>query len=106
LLARALVQDADLILFDEPSTGLAASSQHALLDLLIELRDEGRTVVTTTHDLDCLTDGFDDVICLRGRVICHGPPRETLTPENLEEIFGRHVPLLTPKGEVTMIEHR
>lgn len=105
LLARALAQDAHLILLDEPATALDATAQHDLLDILDSLRAEGRTVVATTHDLDCLTDRFDTVLGLRGRVVCHGPPRETLTPEVLNEVFGRHVPVFTPEGEVTMVEH-
>lgn len=104
LLARALMQDASLILFDEPATGLDATAQHDLLDILKELRDEGRTVITTTHDLDCLTDGFDSVLCIRGEVVCQGHPREVLTSDNLLRIFGRHIPLVTTDGEVT-IDH-
>src|SRR5690606_19953564 len=64
LLARALAADARLILLDEPATGLDATAQHDLLDILTELRDEGRTVVVTTHDLNCLVDRFDTVLCL------------------------------------------
>lgn len=105
LLARALAQDAHLILLDEPANALDATAQHDLLDIVDSLRAEGRTVVATTHDLDCLTDHFDTVLGLRGRVVCHGPPRETLTPEVLNEVFGRHVPLITSEGEVTMHEH-
>lgn len=105
LLARAVAQDADLILMDEPATALDATAQHDLLDILQEMRDEGKTVVTTTHDLDCLTDRFDSVLCLRGRVVCHGTPRETLTPETLSAVFGRHIAMFTKEGEVTMVEH-
>lgn len=105
LIARALAQDAQVILLDEPATGLDATAQHDLLDLLRSLQQEGKTVVATTHDLDCITERFDSVLCLRGRVICQGPPRETLTAERLAAVFGRHMPLLHPSGEVTMVEH-
>lgn len=105
LLARALVQDAQLILLDEPATGLDATAQHDLLDLLRELQEDGKTIVTTTHDLDCITERFDSVLCLRGRVVCQGAPRETLTAETLREVFGTHVPLFSPSGEVTIFEH-
>ena len=54
-LARALVQEADLILLDEPTTGLDAQAQHELADLLVELRKAGKTIIAATHDLDCLT---------------------------------------------------
>lgn len=105
LLARALTQDAQLILLDEPATALDATAQHDLLDILEELRDEGRTVVITTHDLNCLTDCFDTVIGIRRRVIFSGTPEETLLPETLAAVFGRHVPMLTAEGRVTIVEH-
>lgn len=105
LLARALAQDARLILLDEPATALDATAQHDLLDILESLRAEGRTVVATTHDLNCLTDRFDSVLCLRGHVVCQGHPKDALTPDTLLAVFGRHVPLLTSEGEVTMVDH-
>ncbi|HLT57309.1 MAG: ABC transporter ATP-binding protein [Limnochordales bacterium] len=105
LIARALLQEAQLILLDEPATGLDAPAQHELLDILDDLKREGRTVIATTHDLNCLTDHFDTVLCLRGRVICQGPPEEALKPEHLQAVFGRHVPLVTAEGRVTIFEH-
>ncbi|MBO8142045.1 MAG: metal ABC transporter ATP-binding protein [Firmicutes bacterium] len=106
LIARALCQDARLILLDEPATGLDAPAQHDLLSILDEFKREGRTVIATTHDLNCLTDHFDTVLCLRGEVVCQGPPDETLTAERLLAVFGRHTPLLTAEGRVTFVEHR
>lgn len=105
LLARALTQDAQLILLDEPATALDATAQHDLLDILQELKNEGRTIVATTHDLNCLTDCFDLVLGLRGRVVVAGPPKQTLTPAVLTAVFGRHVPMLTPEGRVTIVDH-
>lgn len=105
LLAKAFIQDAQLILLDEPATALDATAQHGLLDILEQLKDEGRTVVMTTHDLNCLTDCFDTLIGIRGRVIGHGSPAETLTPQFLATLFGQHIPLLTDEGRVTMAEH-
>jgi len=105
LLARALLQDAQLILLDEPATGLDAPAQHELLDVVDDLKRDGRTVIATTHDLNCLTDHFDTVLCLRGEVVCQGPPEEALKPEHLLAVFGRHVPLLTAEGRVTIFEH-
>lgn len=105
LLAKALMQDAQLIMLDEPATALDATAQHDLLDMLEELKDEGRTIVMTTHDLNCLTDCFDLVVGLRGRVIDQGPPAETVTPEFLVSLFGQHIPILTGEGRVTMAEH-
>lgn len=105
LLAKALFQDAQLILLDEPATALDATAQHDLLDILEQLRDEGRTIVMTTHDLNCLADCFDTLIGLRRGVVGHGPPADMLTPEFLHTLFGQHVPMLTADGRVTMVEH-
>lgn len=105
LLARALLQDAQLILLDEPATGLDAPAQHELLDVVDDLKRDGRTVIATTHDLNCLTNHFDTVLCLRGEVVCQGPPEEALKPEHLLAVFGKHVPLLTAEGRVTIFEH-
>lgn len=105
LLAKALVQDAQLILLDEPATALDATAQHDLLDILEELKAEGRTIVMTTHDLNCLTDCFDSLVGIKGRVVGHGTPEETLTPKFLTELFGQHIPMLTRDGRVTMVEH-
>lgn len=105
LLAKALVQDAQLILLDEPATALDATAQHDLLDILDELKAEGRTIVATTHDLDCLADHFDTVLGLRRQVIAWGPPARLLTPEFFTTLFGRHTPLLMKDGRVTMVEH-
>lgn len=106
LIARALLQDAQVILLDEPATGLDARAQHDLLDVVDDLKREGRTVIATTHDLNCLTDHFDTVLCLRGEVICQGPPEVALKPEHLLAVFGKHVPLVTAEGRVTIFEHR
>ena len=105
LIARALAQDARLILLDEPATALDAPAQHDLLQILELLKEEGRTVVATTHDLNCLTDKFDLILCLNKTVISRGTPNEALRQDVLFNLFGRHIPLLTPEGEVTMIEH-
>jgi len=70
-----------------------------------DLKRDGRTVIATTHDLNCLTDHFDTVLCLRGEVVCQGPPEEALKPEHLLAVFGKHVPLLTAEGRVTIFEH-
>jgi len=90
-LARALAQDAQLILLDEPATGLDVSAQHALFDLLNEIRLEGRTVLMTTHDLNCLTDLVDEVICINRRLVAVGQPQSALSAETLRALFGSHV---------------
>lgn len=103
-LARAVVQEAELILLDEPATGLDAHAQHELADLLVALGKAGKTVVAATHDLDCLTECFDQVLALNGRVLAAGSPGEVLTEENMVKLFAKHFPKIGASGEVTLHE--
>lgn len=104
-LARALVQEADLILLDEPSTGLDAKAQHELADLFLTLSQGGKTIVAATHDLNCLTECFDHVLALDGRVLVEGKPDEVLTEANMVKLFARHFPKVGSRGEVMLHEH-
>lgn len=99
-LARALVQEADLILLDEPTTGLDAKAQHELAALFQRLAKAGKTVVAATHDLDCVTECFDQILALDGQVLAQGRPAEVLTEKNMVELFARHLPRVLPGGEV------
>ena len=103
-LARAVAQEADLILLDEPNTGLDARAQHELAEMFIRLRQAGRTIVVATHDLDCLMECFDQVIALKNRVVAEGTPREVLTSDILTALFARHFPSIRDTGEVVIHE--
>lgn len=87
-LARALAQDADLFLLDEPFVGVDAATEEAIYRLLDELRREGRTVVVVLHDLVAARQRFDTVVLLNGRVVAVGPPRQVLTPALLRQTYG------------------
>jgi len=95
--ARALVQEPDLLLLDEPIAGVDAGSQHAIFTLLEERNHAGMTIVATTHDLSCVATWFGKVLCLNHRVIAYGPPADVLTKETLSATFGSH-PLLIGQG--------
>ena len=94
-LARALAQEAELLLLDEPFTGLDAPSQQAILDILQLVRQRGVTVLVSTHDLDLAAQHFDRMMLLNRRVIAYGPPQQVYTPEKLIEAYGGHVHTLT-----------
>ncbi len=94
-LARALAQEAELLLLDEPFTGLDAPSQQAILDILQLVRQRGVTVLVSTHDLDLAAQHFDKMMLLNRRVIAYGPPQQVYTPEKLIEAYGGHVHTLT-----------
>ena len=94
-LARALVQDATVYLMDEPFQGVDATTERAIVTLLQELREKGKTVVVVHHDLQTVTDYFDWVMLLNIRRIASGPVDETFTPENLRATYGGRVAFIT-----------
>ena len=87
-LARALVQNADLYLMDEPFQGVDAVTEHAIVVLLHHLRAAGKTVVAVHHDLGTVPEYFDWVALLNVKLIAAGPVGETFTPENLRRAYG------------------
>jgi len=94
-LARALVQDADLYLMDEPFAGVDATTERAIVDLLKDLRARGKTVVAVHHDLQTVATYFDWLALLNVRVIAQGPVREVYTAEHLRAAYGPRVVLLS-----------
>ena len=93
-LARALAQEAELVLMDEPLNGLDAPSQEAILSLLEKLRQEKITVMVATHDLGQAASHFDRVMLLNRHIIRFGPPHEVLTSENLLHAYSGHAQLI------------
>jgi manganese/zinc/iron transport system ATP- binding protein len=87
-LARALAQGADLFLLDEPFAGVDAATEAAIVEVLRELRTEGRTVVAVHHDLTTVADYFDRVILMRGRVVADGPVSEVFTDAAVARTYG------------------
>ena len=87
-LARAVAQKADLILLDEPFTGLDVHSRTGVLELITSLRERNVAVVVALHDLGIAADSFDEILLLNRRPIGHGPAREVLTETNLREAYG------------------
>ena len=87
LIARALVQEAAVLLLDEPFAGLDARSADRLLALIDELAAVGRAILVATHDLD-QARAWDQVLCLNRRQVAFGDPSETLTRDVLEATYG------------------
>ena len=87
-LARALVQDASIYLMDEPFQGVDAATERAIIELLREFRNKGKTVVCVHHDLQTVEDYFDHVLLLNVRRIAAGPVSEVFTSENLRLTYG------------------
>jgi ABC-type Mn2+/Zn2+ transport system ATPase subunit len=90
-LARALAQEAELLLLDEPLNGLDIPTQEAIIGILDDLRADGVTVLLATHDLDLAAERFDAIMLLNHRIIAYAPPAEALRPENLLTAYGGHI---------------
>jgi manganese/iron transport system ATP-binding protein len=93
-LARALAQEAELVLMDEPLNGLDTPSQEAILSLLDSLRQQKITVMVATHDLGQAASRFDRVMLLNRKLVSFGAPQEVLTSENLIRAYGGHAQLI------------
>ncbi len=87
-IARALVQDADILFLDEPMAGVDATTERVIIDLLRALRAQGRTVVVVHHDLTTLRRYFDWLVMLNQRVVAQGPVDQVYTAENLRRAYG------------------
>lgn len=87
-LARALAQDGQVILLDEPFTGVDVKTEEQIVALLRELRDEGRVMLVSTHNLGSVPEFCDRTVLVKGTVLSHGPTETTFTRENLEAAFG------------------
>ncbi|WP_417807482.1 manganese/iron ABC transporter ATP-binding protein [Thioclava sp.] len=87
-LARALAQDARVILLDEPFTGVDVKTEEQIIALLGDLRAEGRVMLVATHNLGSVPEFCDRVVLVKGTVLAHGPTEDVFTPENLREAFG------------------
>ena len=87
-LARALVAEPDLLLLDEPTTGVDVASTESLYELLDGLRKGGMTVVIVSHDIGVVASYVDAVACINRRLVAHGRPDEVLTSDALEQMYG------------------
>jgi ABC-type Mn2+/Zn2+ transport system ATPase subunit len=95
-IARALAQEAPLLLMDEPFAGVDAASEEAILGLLDRLRQQRVTVLLATHDLQMAAEWSDRVLLLNGEVVAYGPPGDALCPATLRRVYG---------GQLTVWEH-
>jgi zinc transport system ATP-binding protein len=99
LLALALLQEPELLVLDEPSAGVDFQGELVFCELLDRLRHAKKfTQLMVSHDLATVTHHATHVICLNRKVAAEGPPRQTLTSENLTAIFGMHMGLVSPRS--------
>lgn len=87
-LARALAQNGQVVLLDEPFTGVDVQTEEAIIQLLREMRDEGKIILVSTHNLGSVPEFCDRSILVKQTILAHGPTDTTFTRENLELAFG------------------
>lgn len=98
-LARALAQQAQLYLMDEPFAGVDVATEKAIIELFNQLNAKGKTIVCVHHDLNTVHEYFDYVVLINARLVAAGPVSEILTPENLNKTFGGRLSLLNELTE-------
>jgi ABC-type Mn2+/Zn2+ transport system ATPase subunit len=101
-IARALAQEADVLLLDEPFNGVDPSAEEEIMDTLEKLSDQSVTLLVATHDMEMARSRFDKILILKQRVIGYGTPDEVFRPELLKQAYGGSVSLVQ-QGEETFI---
>ncbi|MDF2733007.1 MAG: putative metal transporter ATP-binding protein [Desertimonas sp.] len=105
--ARALLSRPQLLLLDEPTSGVDFRTRHEILHLLGDLYGDGLAIVLTTHDLNGIAAHLPHLVCLNTEIIGSGPPRTVLTPEILERTFGAPIDVLEHAGMPVVVDsHR
>lgn len=99
-LARALAQDADLYLMDEPFSALDATTEKTVLNIFTEMIKAGKTIIVVHHNLQTTKAYFDWLVLLNMRVVATGPTEKVLTQELLQEAYGNHPSLLLKAGDL------
>jgi len=98
-LARALAQQARVILLDEPFTGVDVKTETAIIKLLEDLRDEGRILLVSTHNLGSVPQFCDRAVLIKGTILAEGPTADVFTRDNLKHAFGGVLRQFTLGGE-------
>jgi ABC-type Mn2+/Zn2+ transport system ATPase subunit len=103
LVARALAQQADILLLDEPLNGIDYPAQEVILEIARDLRAEGKTIVMATHDLGSTLQVCDCLCCINRVLVAHGPCPETLRLDVLEQTYGARTSLRDMTGAASLL---
>lgn len=89
LVSWAMLNHPDVLLFDEPTTGIDIGAEETIYNLMHRLQDErGTTIILISHDLNIVYRYAEQVLCINKKMICHGPPAKVLSPEELAKLYG------------------
>lgn len=89
LISWAMLNHPDVLLFDEPTTGIDVGAEETIYNLMHRLQDErGTTIILISHDLNIVYRYAQQVLCLNKKMVCHGPPAKVLNPEDLVRLYG------------------
>lgn len=104
-LARALIQEANLYLMDEPFTGIDVSSTKTIIKILRQLRDEGKTILVVHHDLASINHTFDWVVLLNMCLVGCGSVETIFTPEMIQKTYGKETILFDEAAKLSQEKH-
>ncbi len=103
-IARALIRRPDLLLMDEPTSGVDVATRHEVLHLLDDLNRDGLAIVLTTHDLNGMAAHLPHLVALQQRIIAVGTPQEVIVPAVLEQVFGARMDVLMHLGMPVVVD--